>query len=135
MKLVTQEGPMGCGVACVASLLGLSYKEARKLFDDGSVKDRTTGFYNKDFVKALAKVNIRAKGCSIKKWGNKRIKPGTIVFSRRSKLYPVGHFLLKTEGGWMNPWKTGATIKEAKAGWEKRFPGKKDWVIGTFKVS
>jgi hypothetical protein len=131
MKLVTQEAPMGCGIACAASLCGLSYKQARKLFTNGSVKDRTIGFYNKDFVEALAKIGILAKGYSAKQWKGKRIKPGTIVFSKRSKLYRVGHFLLKTKKGWMDPWKAGATIKEARAGWRKIFPGEKDWFIET----
>jgi hypothetical protein len=134
MKLVTQEGSMGCGVACSASLTGLSYKEMRKLFSKGSIKDKTTGFYNKDFVEALGKIGIKAKGYNVKKWGDKRIKPGTIVFSKRSKLYPFGHFLLKTKKGWMNPWKTGTTIKEAKAGWQKRFPGEKSWIIETERI-
>jgi hypothetical protein len=134
MKLVTQEGPMGCGVACAASLAGLSYKDMRKFFYKGSVKDKTAGFYNRDFVEALAKVGIKAKGYSIKRWGDKRIKTGTIVFSKRSKMYPVGHFLLKTERGWMNPWREGSTIKDAKAGWQKRFPGEKSWVIETSRL-
>ena len=49
MKLVTQEGSMGCGIACAASLAGLSYKEMQKLFTQGNVKDKTTGFYHKGF--------------------------------------------------------------------------------------
>ena len=63
----------------------------------------------------------------------KHIKPGTIVFVRRGKVYPYGHFLLKTSKGWMNPWKRGENIKEAKAGWQKRLPDKKDWIIETWE--
>lgn len=47
------------------------------------------------------------------------------------KSYKVGHFLLKTEKGWMDPWKTGKTINEAQAGYRRILPGKKSWVIET----
>jgi len=134
MKLITQEAPMGCGIACAASLVGVSYRDMRKLFLNGNIKDKTIGFYNSDFVEALSKKRITVTGCSAKNFGNRRIKPGTIVFSQRSKYYPVGHFLLKTPKSWMDPWKTGATISEAKAGWRKRFPGKKEWIIETSKM-
>ena len=33
----------------------------------------------------------------------------------------------------MNPWKTGEIIKEAKAGWQKKLPDKKEWIIETWK--
>ncbi len=131
MKAIAQEGPMGCGVACAASLSGLSYKQMVRLFEDGNKKDKTTGFYNKDFVNALAKVNIQTKGCSAKKWGKKRIKPGTIVFVTRSKKFPDGHFLLKTTKGWMNPWINLSQSGKPVAGFQKRLPGKAEWVITT----
>jgi hypothetical protein len=131
MKAIAQEAPMGCGVACAASLAGLSYKEMRKLFKDGEIKDKTTGFYNKDFVKAFSKLNIQAEGCTAKKWGAKRIKSGTIVFVSRSKKFPEGHFLLKTEKGWMNPWINLNAEGRPVAGFQKRLPGKGEWIITT----
>ena len=131
MKLITQESPMGCAIACCASLADLTYKCMRGFFEDGEMKDQTSGFYNTDIVDALAKVGIRAKGYSIKRWGNKRIKNGTIIFIKRSKKYPAGHFLLKTKNGWMNPWINHPNIKPAKSDFQKRLPGKIDWIIET----
>jgi len=69
MKLITQEGSMGCGIACAASLAGLSYKQMKKLFTQGNMKEKTTGFYHKDFEEALDKVGISIKGSSAKRWG------------------------------------------------------------------
>lgn len=131
MKAITQEAPMGCAIACCASLAGLSYKEMRKHFDRGDVKDMTTGFYNRDIVQALRRAGITAKGSSIKTFGNKSFKNGTIVFAARSKKYPEGHFLLKTPKGWMNPWINHPTITPAKAGFQKKPPEGIDWVIET----
>lgn len=126
---------MGCGVACAASLINKTYQETVHLFAGGAIKQRTSGFYNADFVQALAKVGYSVKGYSAQEWGSRRIKPGTIVFAARGKQYPDGHFLLKTNKGWMDPWKTGDSIKTARAGWRKRFPGTKEWFIETEKIS
>ena len=131
MKPITQEAPMGCAVACCASLTDLTYMQMLRYFDNGEVKDRTTGFYNKDIVNALDKVGIKAMGHSIKRWGNKKIKNGTIVFIQRSKEYPDGHFLLKTRKGWMNPWINYPNINPARSGFQKKPPSEIDWVIET----
>lgn len=131
MKPITQEAPMGCAIACSASLAGLTYRQMRRYFDNGELKERTSGFFNKDIVSALDKAGIKAKGYSIKKWGNRKIGNGTIVFIKRSKKYPEGHFLLKTKTGWMNPWINYPNINPAKAGFQKTLPKKIDWVIET----
>ncbi len=129
MKPITQEAPMGCAIACCASLADLTYKQMRRCFDKGETKEQTSGFYNKDIVSALDEVGINAKGYSIKRWGSRKIKVGTIVFVKRSKKYPEGHFLLKTQKGWMNPWINYPNINPAKAGFQKTLPEKIDWVI------
>jgi len=131
MKLITQEAPMGCAIACSASLADLSYKQIKRYFDNGDTKEQTSGFYNRDIVSALGKIGIQAKAFSIKRWGNKKIKIGTIVFIEHSKKYPAGHYLLKTKSGWMNPWVNYPNINPAKAGFQKELPGKIGWVIET----
>mgnify|MGYP001560080035 CR=1 FL=1 len=129
MKSITQERPMGCGIACAASLAGFSYKQMRRHFENGEMKDYTSGFYNRDIINALAKIKIKAKAHSIKKWGRKTIKIGTIVFTERSKNYPAGHYLLKTKNGWMNPWINFPNINSAKTGFQKTLSDKIMWVI------
>lgn len=56
-------------------------------------------------------------------------KSGTIVFIAKSKKYPEGHYLLKTSKGWMNPWVNFPEITPARAGFQKRLPGKVVWVM------
>ncbi|MEX0916532.1 MAG: hypothetical protein WDZ44_00270 [Candidatus Spechtbacterales bacterium] len=125
---------MGCGIACTASAAGLSYKQMKKHFVDASEKEHTTGFYNKDIVAAFKEVGMQAKGCSIQRWGDRKMEVGTIVFVERSKKYPEGHFLLKTSKGWMNPWINFPSITPAKAGFQKKLPGRVEWVIETSKI-
>lgn len=131
MRPITQEASMGCAIACCASLLGLSYKQMRNYFDNGKIKEQTKGFYNRDIIDALGKLGISARAFSIKRWGNKKIKHGNIVFIGRSKNCPTGHYLLKTRDGWMNPWINYPNLNPAKAGFQKKLPGKAVWVIET----
>lgn len=129
MKIITQEAPMGCAIACAASLVGLSYKKMRLLFSNGETRDYSTGFYNRDIVQALDKAKLTVKTYSIRQWGNKKIPPGTIVFIGPSPKYLAGHYLLKTKQGWMNPWINSPNINPAKGGFQKKIPGKIRWLI------
>ena len=84
-KLVPQEEGMGCGIACVASALGISYQEARQLSDrpEGSY---TTGYNCKDLVKAL---NKKGRNYTFKKFKVEHTtlmeKTGTIVFVKEGE--------------------------------------------------
>ncbi len=129
MRTITQEASMGCAIACCASLAGLSYKQMRRLFEQGEVKDCSSGFYNRDIVQALKKVGINTRAYSLRQWGKKKIKEGTIVFVGPSKQYPAGHYLLKTKQGWMNPWINSPNIRPAKGGLQRDLPASPRWYI------
>ena len=122
---------MGCAIACAAALANLSYKQMRRYFNNGKIKEQASGFYNRDIVAALRMLKIEARACSIKKWSNKKIKVGSIVFIGSSRKYPMGHYILKTRRGWMNPWKNYPIINPAKAGFQKMPSGKIRWIITT----
>ena len=134
MKPIAQEALMGCAIACVASLAGISYKKMRGYFYNGKTKERISGFYNRDIISSLSKIGVSAKAYSIKRWGNKRIRVGTIVFIERLEKHPAGHYLLKTKRGWMNPWINYPDINPAKAGFQKRLPSRARWVIDIVKL-
>ena len=128
-KAVTQNHGLGCGVACVASVLGLNYKQALKLFKKPK-NAWTVGFYCKDIVTALKTGN---KKYSFKKLTSKndpilKIK-GTIIFSTYSKSYPYGHYLVRTQFGWMNPWINYPEIAPAKSGFVRKLPAKATYAI------
>ena len=40
LKIVTQEQGAGCAIACIASILGTSYKNVLKLFDKNRAPTR-----------------------------------------------------------------------------------------------
>jgi len=129
MKSITQEEPMGCGIACVAIVLNKSYQSTKKLFDNQKYAS-TRGYYCREIIKTLnkkrevytfSKVNVKNK--------NLLKKEGIIVFIERSKKYPFGHYLTKTKKGWMNPWINFPNIAPAKSGFQKILPGKAQWII------
>lgn len=127
-RAIAQEDAMGCGLACVASVCGLTYKSAKKkLFRN--IGDIRRGFYCRELIKALARAGKVYDFCHVKI--NKRTKfvNGSIVFIRRSKRYPVGHYLLKTSRGWMDPRFNSPQINCVRSAFRKKLPGKAQWVI------
>ena len=128
MKPITQEHVMGCGIACTASLLGIGYDKALKLFNKNHVSTR--GYYLKDIVSALKKRRLNYQNSKVNNNTKKYLKiPGSIVFIKRSKKYPAGHYLLKVKSGWMNPWINYPKINPAKSGFNKKLPEKAQWIL------
>ena len=128
MEKITQEETMGCGVACVASILGISYKKCLKLFKI-NLADKPN-FYCEDITKILNKKGLNYSYGKVTESTEKFLKKnGTIIFVKRSKNYPVGHYLLKTAKGHMDPWINMPSINPAKSGFRKKLPEKAQWVI------
>ncbi len=122
---VTQEFDYGCGIACYAFALGLSYKEAA--ISLGTKQASSTRFWVKDFAKALNNSGKPYKAKYVKPYLKSKIyKDGTIVLIRKSKHYPAGHYLIRHKNTWMDPWINlpfNKDIAEAKSGFRKRLPG------------
>jgi len=134
VKAVAQEDPMGCGIACVAFICGVPYKSGKCLFNrhDGTKPD----CFCPDIVDALQKSGRAYNWSRIR---GKRIHfiDGSIVFIRRSRTFPAGHFLVRWKGKWMDPWlnldATCPDLSRAKAGFRKRLPGKASYYIFPIK--
>lgn len=127
-KSITQKDPFGCSIACLAFLLNISYLEASTLFEDLAVGAKNKGSTCKEVVEALAKKGISAKYKYLKPHWHRRIYRGrVIVFLKQSKKFPYGHYLIRINNIWMDPWinlnKT-KDIKKAKSGFRKRLPSK-----------
>ena len=128
-KSITQEEPMGCGIACVALILNKSYKSAKNLFDNPEYSIKK-GYFCRELVKVLNKNGVNYNFSKINE-DNKYLlnKEGVIAFLEKSQKYPSGHYLVKTKKGWMNPWINLPNINSAKSGFQKKLPGKVKWVI------
>lgn len=129
MELVAQEEGMGCGIACVASVLGISYQEARKISENPDWS-YSKGYGCKDLANIL---NKKGKNYIYKKFKSDHNsllkKSGTIVFVKEGYDDLWGHYLLKTDNGWMDCWINWPSINPAKAGYHKELIGEPKWII------
>jgi hypothetical protein len=128
---VTQEHAMGCAVACVASRCGISYQKALSLFTH---KEHawTRGYYCREVVDAFAKMDLMY---GFEEYDSKRNasplikKTGTVVFVGVNKKYPAGHYLLRTQNGWMNPWSNFPQMSDAQSEVCRMLPGKATYLL------
>jgi len=132
-KTVKQENNYGCGVACVAFIIGKSYRQTLKLFENGYFEASNYGFNCKDIINALSKSGLKYSYHYINSKRRRYIyKNYSIVFIKRSKQYPSGHYLCRFNHQWMDSWinfSENKNIKEAKAGFRKMLPEKPIYII------
>ncbi len=126
MNPVTQKDPLGCGAACVSFITQNNYSEIVFMLgkDDATHK----GFYCKDLKAILSTLGFVYSYKYVKpRLKSKIYQDCVIVFIKRSKKYPAGHYLTRYEGQWMDPWINfcqDTNIANAKSGFRKRLPGK-----------
>ena len=129
-KSVSQEHAMGCGVACVAARCGVSYQTALDFFERREFA-WTRGYYCVEVVKALAKFGFKyafKAYVPVKDVSLARVV-GTIVFVEPCHAYPAGHYLVRTETGWMNPWSNFPQMVPVKASVQKKLAGKISYLV------
>lgn len=129
MKSIKQEHSYGCGVACAAFIVKMRYQDVISAIDDGKNKANSKGFWCKELVAFLnsKKFSYQCKYVN-RKIRNKIYHQGTIVFIKRSKKYPSGHYLARYENKWMDPWINFPEII-IKAGFRKKLPGRSIYAI------
>lgn len=122
---VTQELDYGCGVACFAFICGMTFREAvAYLGREYSVKH---GWRPSDLVVALNSLGLNYKNHYVRKKNITSFPVGTIALIERSLNYPVGHYLVLSEEGWMDPWINmlgNDDILHAGSGFRKDLPGR-----------
>ena len=129
-KPIVQVHPSGCGVACVAQVLEISYGRALRLFRNGELYAMLRGFYCRDLVRALNKAGRKSRFVFVNNRQRKIIyRNGTIVFIARSKHHPQGHYLARVENQWMDPWINWPKITCGRAGFRRRLPGRPIYAV------
>ena len=115
-RLVKQLDEWGCGIACAASLLGISYKKAKEALIEikgNEIDSKPCGLSLRALSKLIPSHQAVYAGVQdISRW-----PIGTIVFlSEESGRYAgSGHYILKTPNGWMDPWANSESLpRQAK---------------------
>lgn len=125
-KPVVQKDNLGCAAACIAFVVDKDYLA---VFEGlGKKRAKMRGFYCRELVNYLNKIGYQAEFHYLnKKWRREIYQEKTIVFIKRSQRYPFGHYLVRYQNFWMDPWinfSKDQNIKQARAGFRKRLPGK-----------
>ena len=125
-RLVPQEHEWGCGVACIASLLGISYAAA--MFQVQTAVGTKIDFASEGLELEPIIAVLQQNGISISvRTDLIRWPIGTIAFlSEHEGAYKgSGHYILKTEDGWMDPYYNALTRKSderPEATYRRRLP-------------
>ncbi len=126
-----QKDLSGCGIACLANLLDKSYDSIKKDFEN-KFYSIGKGIKIFDIVNYLNTHNLKYKSKIFNR--NKKNKfnssetdkfsqiENSITLIVKSKKYPVGHYLLRTKKGWVDPWFDFPSIDNVKAGIRKKLP-------------
>ena len=130
-KSITQETDYGCGVACFAFTTNLTFTQAAKYL--GKTGTTSEGVPLQHLLLAMNNYGLNYVCKYVKPHLLDRIEEeGTIILTKRSTDYPVGHYLVRHEGMWMDPWINmleSRTVEHARSGLRKELPGKPMYAI------
>lgn len=129
-KSITQEAPYGCGIACFAFVAGITYKQAEEFL--GEEQAKSDRFIVKHFREELNRYGLNYISRHVKMGETIEPKDGMIVLLRRSKQFPVGHYLAYHRGKWMDPYINLAedrNFQNPKSGFRDVLPGQMMYVL------
>ncbi len=128
---IVQEDEFGCGAACVAYVVGTTYQQTVQQL--GTDEASTKGYYCRELKETLAAYGQDYSYCYAKEDTIKLARrEGSIVYIRKSKAYPAGHYLVFTGGCWMDPWINfchNKDVRFAVSGYRVRLPGKIQYIL------
>ena len=131
MNSVTQQHSYGCGIACTAFVSDREYKSIVEEIGETQAQDR--GFYCVELVSILNQLGLEYgwKFVTDKIYSD-GIDEGSIIYLKRSNLYPEGHYLARTKNAWMDPWinlNENDDVSKAKSGFIDHLPYRPSFVI------
>ena len=128
---ITQEDDFGCGAAYVAFVAQKPYSAITALL--GQENAKTKGYYCRELVDVLAGFGLAYTYHYLKLHkADLAYLEGSIVFLKRSKKYPSGHYIVRYRGKWMDSWinfVSNKNIVRARSGYRQRIPGIPQYVL------
>jgi hypothetical protein len=129
---VTQKHDMACGLACVSFITGESYDQLAA--QEPPARLNLMGYLCPELVKLLGAHGQQYAWKELpESERDGEFEIGDIVFVERSDSLPYGHFLAKTEHGWMDPWinlsKDRTDVAQAQSGFRETLPGRAEYLV------
>ncbi len=125
IRTVTQELDYGCGVACFAYACNMTFEQALTFL--GRSYSMKHGWRPGDIVAEFKRYGLAYRNHYVRKHNEHSYPIGSIVLLERSPDYPVGHYLILSEDGWMDPWinlPVSNDLSLAESGYRSDLPGK-----------
>ena len=97
-RLVPQEDKNGCGIACVASILGMDYGVVRDLLG------RPSGMLSGSKLHKLVEKRKKGKKVRYRRRLWKSVEKGDIKVGTLAMVRADNHFIVWTNKGWMDSW-------------------------------
>lgn len=128
----------GCGIACISNLLNKSYDWVKKDFER-KFYTIEKGIKIFDMVEYLKVHNLHYKSKFFNQ--NKKYKinrkeasefskiQGSITLIVKNNKYPVGHYLLRINNGWVDPWYNFPSIDKVRPGVRNKLPDNPWYVL------
>jgi hypothetical protein len=138
VKFQHQKDLNGCGIATLANLLHMDYDKVKKDFESKfytiergiNIADMVRYLKTKDLDYKSKFFNQNKKYEYNKAEGDKYSKmENSITLIAKNKKYPVGHYLLRTKTGWIDPWFDFPSIDKVRAGIRKELPSNPWYVL------
>lgn len=134
-KFQHQHDLNGCGIACLANLFDENYEDVRVDFEKNFYKINR-GVKVFDLTKFLNSKDYKYSNKFFNHNNYNRIEAmnyasilNSITLIRKNDKYPVGHYLLKVEDGWIDPWLNYPSIDNVHAGLRNELPGEPWYVV------
>lgn len=137
-KLQHQKDSNGCGIACIANLLDKPYDWVKKDFEKAfyTIEKGVKVFdmvkylktHNLDYMNKFFNQNKKYK-INLKEADKFSKIEGSITLIVKNNKYPIGHYLLRVKGGWIDPWYNFPSIDNVKAGIRKKLPNNPWYVL------
>lgn len=136
-KYQHQKDLNGCGIASLSNLLDLPYDSVKKEFEKNFYSIER-GINIADIVRFLKRHKLEYKSKFFNQKNYSSVKneakkfssiPGSITLIAKNKKYPVGHYLVKVDGGWVDPWINLPSIDNVGADIRKTLPGNPWYVL------
>lgn len=129
-KSITQEMPYGCGIACFAFVASKSYGAIANFL--GPEQAQSERFYVKDFRNELNRYGLKYTSYHVNPTQQIKAVDGMIALLRRSRQFPVGHYLAYYDGRWMDPYinlQHDQAFQNPRSGFRDTLPGEIMYVL------
>jgi hypothetical protein len=139
---IRQEDDFGCGLACIAYLKNMKYGDITSSNKVALKKAQTSGYRGKFLADILNNLQRESESKWKTKYCGKTTNPiipnNSIVYISKNDKYQFGHYIVKTEFGFMNPFsnllEVAGDSRKSKAAFEKEMFGKPVLIITNSNV-